>query len=648
MTNADYHFLKGGDEMGELIRSIDWSKTPIGPVDQWPQSLRLATSIMLSTPFPMYIAWGKEYIQLYNDGYRPILGSTKHPQAMGISTRETFAEIWHIIASMFDGVMEGTAVGFPNFMLPLDRNGYVEECFFDFSYSPIYNDDETVGGVLVTVIETTENLKNIQKLKESNVALKRSEENLRNLISHAPVAMAVFRGPDYVIEIVNQKVLELWGKTYEQVINKPVFEGLPEVIGQGIDVLLSNVFSTGERFIANELPVNLFRNGELQLVYLNFVYEALKDSDDKIYGIAAVAVEVTEQVNARQNVEEAEERARLAIEAAKIGTFDYNFLDDTVVTSPRFDEIMGIDNTSDHSQYLAAIHPQDLMVRDKAFEKAYNTGQLFYKARVEKGNETRWVQAEGKVYYDDENKPSRLLGTLLDITEQKSDEMRKNDFIGMVSHELKTPLTSLTAIIQLANAKLKISDDSFLSGAMEKANTQVKKMTAMINGFLNISRLESSKIQIDRQEINLEHLLEETISEIELTVSSHEIHFEPCNPIMVSADNDKISSVISNLISNAVKYSPKGKVIEVKCLVVDNNAQVSVRDEGMGIDEADIDKLFERYYRVESDHTRNISGFGIGLYLSAEIIQRHDGKIWAESEIGKGSTFYFSLPLTRD
>ncbi|MEO6522954.1 MAG: ATP-binding protein [Mucilaginibacter sp.] len=596
----------------------------------------------------MYIAWGNEYTQLYNNGYRPILGSSKHPQAMGISTRETFAEIWHIIGSMFDGVMEGKAVGFPNFMLPLDRNGYVEECFFDFSYSPIYNDDETVGGVLVTVIETTENLKNVQKLKESNLALKRSEENLSNLISHAPVAMTVFRGPDYVIEIVNQKVLEIWGKTYEQVINKPVFEGLPEVKGQGIDVLLNNVYTTGEPFIANELPVKLFRNGELQQVYLNFVYEALKDNDDKIYGIAAIAIEVTEQVNARQKVEEAEERARLAIEAAKIGTFDYTLFNNTVVTSPRFDEIMGIDNTSDHKYYLSALHPDDLVVRDKAFEKAYNTGQLFYKARVKKGNETRWVQAEGKVYYDDEDKPSRILGTMVDITEQKSDEIRKNDFIGMVSHELKTPLTSLTAIIQLANTKLKVSDDSFLASAMEKANTQVKKMTAMINGFLNISRLESSKIQIDRQEINLEHLLEETISEIELTVTSHEIHFEPCNPIMVSADHDKISSVISNLISNAVKYSPKGKEIEVKCLVVDNNAQVSVRDEGMGIKMADIDKLFERYYRVESDHTRNISGFGIGLYLSAEIIQRHDGKIWAESEIGNGSTFYFSLPLTRD
>lgn len=141
--------------MGVLIRDTDWDSTPIGPVAEWPASLRLATRIMLSTPFPMYIAWGKEYTHLYNDGYRPILGVSKHQQALGISRRETFKEIWHIIGSMFDGLMEGNAVGFPNFILSLDRNGYTEDCYFDFSYSPIYNDDGTVGGVLVTVIEIT-------------------------------------------------------------------------------------------------------------------------------------------------------------------------------------------------------------------------------------------------------------------------------------------------------------------------------------------------------------------------------------------------------------------------------------------------------------------------------------------------------------
>ncbi len=147
--------LHGGGEMGALMRTIDWSKTAVGPVEQWPQSLRTALSILLDTGFAMYIAWGPEFTQFYNDGYRPILGSTKHPSAMGIGTRETFREIWHIIGPMFEGVMRGTPVTVRDFLLPLDRHGFVEECYFDFSYSPIREETGVVGGVLVTVSETT-------------------------------------------------------------------------------------------------------------------------------------------------------------------------------------------------------------------------------------------------------------------------------------------------------------------------------------------------------------------------------------------------------------------------------------------------------------------------------------------------------------
>jgi PAS domain S-box-containing protein len=232
-----------------------------------------------------------------------------------------------------------------------------------------------------------------------------------------------------------------------------------------------------------------------------------------------------------------------------------------------------------------------------------------------------------------------------DITERKQNETRKNDFIGMVSHELKTPLTSLTAIIQVANHKLRGSEDSFLVGAMGKAHVQVKRMTAMINGFLNVSRLESGKMLIEKEDFELDKFIVEIIEETKLVVSSHDILFNNCDPVTVHADRDKISSVISNLLSNAVKYSPKGKIIEVNCMVIGSEVQVSIRDEGMGIKPRDLEQIFGRYYRVEANNTRHISGFGIGLYLSAEIIQRHNGRIWAESESGIGSVFYFSLPL---
>jgi signal transduction histidine kinase/CheY-like chemotaxis protein len=162
--------------MGALMRTIDWSRTPVGPVDSWPQSLRTALSILLETGFPMYIAWGPQFTQFYNDGYRPILGSTKHPAAMGASTRETFAEIWDIIGPMFAGVMQGTPTTVIDFMLPLDRHGFAEECYFIFSYSPIRQENGQVGGVLVTVTETTQRVLGERRLKATQALAARTRE----------------------------------------------------------------------------------------------------------------------------------------------------------------------------------------------------------------------------------------------------------------------------------------------------------------------------------------------------------------------------------------------------------------------------------------------------------------------------------------
>jgi signal transduction histidine kinase/CheY-like chemotaxis protein len=168
--------LRGGGEMGALMRTVDWSRTAVGPVETWPQSLRTALSILLETGFPMYIAWGPGFTQFYNDGYRPILGSTKHPAAMGASTRDTFAEIWPIIGPMFDGVMAGTPTTVVDFLLPLDRHGFAEECYFIFSYSPIRQEDGTVGGVLVTVTETTLRVVGERRLKTTQALAARTRD----------------------------------------------------------------------------------------------------------------------------------------------------------------------------------------------------------------------------------------------------------------------------------------------------------------------------------------------------------------------------------------------------------------------------------------------------------------------------------------
>lgn len=309
ITNKELYFLEGGEEMGKLIRSKDWSKTPLGDPAFWPQSLCTILSVVLNNPFGMYIAWGNEYTQLYNDNFRPILGLTKHPEALGISSKETFSEIWDTIGPMFADVMKGKAVGFPDFMVPLNRNGFTEECYFDFSYSPIKIESGEVGGVLVTVIETTDKKKGAEALKQSNTRFK-------NNIMQAPVAMCVFRGKNHVVEIANEQMIQLWGTTSENVLNKPIFEALPETKNNHLESLLDNVYITGEKFTANEEPVLLPRNGKMEQTYINFVYEALTETDGTISGIVAVAIEVTAQVLSRYQIQESEQKIRQLVENA--------------------------------------------------------------------------------------------------------------------------------------------------------------------------------------------------------------------------------------------------------------------------------------------------------------------------------------------
>lgn len=224
------------------------------------------------------------------------------------------------------------------------------------------------------------------------------------------------------------------------------------------------------------------------------------------------------------------------------------------------------------------------------------------------------------------------------------EERQKNDFISMVSHELKTPLTSISAYVQLMqNRSL---TDLFIVNTLDKVQKQIRKMSSMITSFLNVSRLESGEIHLNLSHFDLDKLISDLVEDLRLVHPANQINYAADKPKLIYADKDKIDSVISNLISNAVKYSDQGSTVSVQSEALENEVHVAVADNGIGIQAHDLEKLFDRFYRVENQQTKTISGFGIGLYLSAEIINLHHGKIWAESTYGAGSTFHFSLPVS--
>jgi len=402
------------------------------------------------------------------------------------------------------------------------------------------------------------------------------------------------------------------------------------------------VFTTGERFIANERPVKLLRDGELKTTYINFVYEALRDSTNNIYGVATVGVEVTEQVVARRQVEEAEERARLTVEAADIGTFDYSIPDDHIITSPRLDAIMGVKNPGDHNNYLNTVHPEDMAARNKAYEEAYKTGKLFYEVRVLKGSEIRWVQAKGQVYYNEAREPVRILGTMLDITDQKNMEKRKDDFISIASHELKTPVTALKASLQMLH-KLKDNPSDKFPRLIDQSIRSMHKVSTLIEDLLNVNRIKEAELPLSKSTFIISELLNASCNPISLS-GKHEIVVLGEKTLKVYADERAIDQVVVNLVNNAVKYAPGSKNIYLKIEQIDGKAKVSVKDNGPGILPNKLPFLFNRYYQVNSAGY-NSSGLGLGLYISAEIVKRHGGEVGVESELGKGSTFWFTLPL---
>lgn len=257
----------------------------------------------------------------------------------------------------------------------------------------------------------------------------------------------------------------------------------------------------------------------------------------------------------------------------------------------------------------------------------------------------RWFLSRAVPYRNEAGVIEKWFGTCTDVTEQRRDDQRKNDFISMVSHELKTPLTSTIGYIQVSRSRAGKNGDELMAGLMDKAAKQLAKMTTMINGFLNVSRLESGKIHINKQRFDMAALLHEVEEETLTTINSHRIIFTPADAVWLTADRDKIGQVINNYISNAAKYSPMGTTVKVDFALENEVLRLSVEDEGIGIPPEEQGQLFDRFYRVKGHQTKDIAGFGIGLYLCKEIVEHHNGEVGLSSELGKGSTFWFTLPV---
>lgn len=245
---------------------------------------------------------------------------------------------------------------------------------------------------------------------------------------------------------------------------------------------------------------------------------------------------------------------------------------------------------------------------------------------------------------------ARLFGDLVKANEANQNllalarelDSKKDEFIGIASHELKTPLTSIKAYIQLLERHFESEPESMAAKYTAKTNIYINRLNSLISDLLDVSKINAGKLEFNMSDFSFSELVHESIEGIQNTSSTHTILLEIAEDCVVHADRHRIEQVFSNLLTNAIKYSPNANKIDVMVTVNGSEAIVGVRDYGIGISKEQQEKVFERFYRVDNAH--RFSGLGLGLFISYEIIKRHDGRMWVESEPDKGSTFYFSLP----
>lgn len=256
----------------------------------------------------------------------------------------------------------------------------------------------------------------------------------------------------------------------------------------------------------------------------------------------------------------------------------------------------------------------------------------------------RHLQISASLIHNSAGKIIAAASIMNDITRQKENESMKDDFINMASHELKTPLTTIKVFVQVLGKKLSQKKDKDSAGLMQKIDSQLNQLTTLVGELLDVTRMQKGRLKVEKQKFYVRELAENIVSDLQAT-TDHKLILDWHTKLPIYADKEKIRQVLTNLITNAIKYSPEKSKIYIGSRKSHTNLEVFVQDFGMGIPKSQQEKIFERFYQVKGNST--YPGLGLGLYISSQIIQQHKGKLWVDSKEKKGSTFYFSLPIMK-
>ena len=406
------------------------------------------------------------------------------------------------------------------------------------------------------------------------------------------------------------------------------------------------MFTTGEPFYGYELKVSLYHENGLLDFFVNFVCQPIKDSKGLTTDIMVVATDITEQVEARKKVDESNQRLELALTAGELGSYDVDLTTGVMYCTEQCKKNFGLASNAllNFPELFAAILPQYPIYVQQQIDTAIKENSVYhaiYQITWPDGSK-HWISAHGKPRYDNAGNATHMVGVTVDITESKNEEQRRDDFLSIASHELKTPLTSLKGALELLNMIKHNPMSEMHISLIDQANRGMEKITNLVNELLDVNRMREGELPLNKTTFNIAAMLYNSCSHVRM--GGYQLIVGGDESLAVHADENRVEQIVVNFVNNAVKYAPRSACIYMTIEKKDGFAKISVRDEGPGIPKEKQAYLFDRYFRA--DHSvQTASGLGLGLYISAQIIHRHGGQIGVHSEEGKGSTFWFTLPL---
>ena len=647
----------GESEMAGRCRAFDWSKTALGPVETWSNALRTTVSTVLSCRNPMFLWWGPNLVQFYNDSYRPSLGyGSRHPAALGAEGQYFWTDIWKTISPEIDEALNGVSSWHEDAFVPIERNDALEDVWWTYGYSPVYDDDGSIGGVLVVCVETTQRRLDERERERLLATLISERGRLSSIFDLSPSFLAILRGPDHVFERVNAAYMTLVGR--RKIVGLPIGDALPEVASQGFFDILDNVRNTGEPYIGTQVPVEVARGvgGALELRYVDVIYQRILDPDGRP-AVIAHGVDVTDQVLSAQSLKRVE--VELRDQFAKLP-----------VPTMLWEEREGDFWLADFNEAAQRAFPlsEDKVLGEiflSSFAEAGPVTDLFrecLRKNIVAEYETTFQSPLGTRTFDltiGPQQPNRLLVHAVDTTrrnelEEQLRQAQKMEAVGQlaggIAHDFNNILTVIEGHSSLLMDALGEHDERYGDAEeINKAGIRAAGLTRQLLAFSNKQILKTGRMALNNliQEASklLSRLLGENIGIVlDLRAAPDEI----------IGDATQYSQVLMNLALNARDaMNGHGTLTVATSNVASPPASISVAtipqggyvlleisDAGTGMTEETRERIFEPFFTTKPEGM----GTGLGLATVYNIVTKASGHIFVESEMGRGTKFSIYLP----